>query len=353
VPSRTAEAVVWLISVRDLAWRRRRFAIAVAATALVFALALLLSGISASFDNEIRRTTASFAADRWFVAAGTFGPFTAPSAIPADRVRDVRAVPGVTDADAVAIVGATTTTPRRRSVNVVGAIAGGVGPASAGALAAERDAIADASLGLDVGDRLTLNGDVFTVRAVTHGRTFFAGIPTVVVSLRAAQRLGLGGRPLATAVVARGTPSSVPPGFAALTNAEVEADLGRPVAQAKQTISLVRALLWIVAAGIIGAIVYLSALERTTEFAVLKAIGVSTRDIVLGLVSQAVLLAILAVALAVLLERAVAPAAAMSVEVPTLTYVTLPLLALLVGGVASGLALRRALRIDPALAFAG
>jgi putative ABC transport system permease protein len=66
-----------------------------------------------------------------------------------------------------------------------------------------------------------------------------------------------------------------------------------------------------------------------------------------------VLLAALAVALAVLLETAAAPAAAMSVEVPTLSYLTLPLVALVVGVAASGLALRRALRIDPALAFAG
>lgn len=344
---------MWLISVRDLAWRRRRFAIAVAATGLVFALALLLSGVSASFDNEIDRTAASFAADRWFVSASTFGPFTAPSAFPQSRVGAVRGLPGVTRADPVAVVGATTTTPRKRSVNVIGAVPGGVGPAPAGSLAHATDALADASLGLDVGDTLTLNGASFTVSGVTHGRTFFAGIPTVVVSLRAAQRLGLDGRPLATAIVARGTPSAIPRGFNVLTNSEVRVDLSRPVAQAKQTINLIRWLLWIVAAGIIGAIVYLSALERTTEFAVLKAVGVSTRDVALGLVSQAVLLAILAVALAVLLEIAAAPAAAMSVEVPTVSYLTLPLLALVVGVLASALALRRALRIDPALAFAG
>ena len=344
---------MWLISVRDLSWRRRRFAIAVAATALVFALALLLSGISASFDNEIRRTTASFGADRWFVSAGTFGPFTAPSAFRESRVRVVRALPGVARADAVAMVSATTTTPRKRSVNVIGAVPGGVGPAPEGSLIRPTDAVADASLGLDVGDALTLNGAAFTVRRVTHGRTYFAGIPTVVVSLPAAQRLGLDGRPLATAIVARGAPERTPAGFTALTNSEVEVDLSRPVEQAKQTIALIRWLLWVVAAGIIGAIVYLSALERTPEFAVLKAIGVSTRDVALGLVSQAVLLTILAVALAVLLEIAAAPAAAMSVEVPALSYLTLPLLALVVGVVASGLALRRALGVDPALAFGG
>jgi putative ABC transport system permease protein len=342
---------VWLISVRDLAWRRRRFAIAVAATGLVFALALLLSGISASFDNEIRRTTTSFGADRWYVSAGTFGPFTAPSAFPESRVRAVRSLPGVARADPVAVVSATTTTPRRRSVNLIGAVPRGVGPAAEGLLTGPRDALADASLGLGVGDELTLNGAVFIVRGVTHGRTYFAGIPTVVVPLRAAQRLGFDGRRLATAIVADGVPERSLPGLTALTNREVAVDLGRPIAQAKQTISFIRWLLWIVAAGIIGAIVYLSALERTTEFAVLKAIGVSTRDVALGLVSQAVLLTILAVALAVLLEIAAAPAAAMSVEVPAVAYLTLPVLALVVGVLASVLALRRALRVDPALAF--
>ena len=234
---------------------------------------------------------------------------------------------------------------------MIGAVAGGVGPAPQGSFREPTDALADASLGLDIGERLTLNGAAFTVRGITNGQTYFAGIPTVVVPLRAAQRLGLDERPLATAIVARGAPRSIPRGFTALTNSEVAVDLGRPVAQAKQTISLIRWLLWIVAAGIIGAIVYLSALERTTEFAVLKAIGVSTRDVALGLISQAVLLAILAVALAVLLEIAAAPAAAMSVEVPVTSYLTLPLLALAVGVIASSLGLRRALRVDPALAF--
>jgi putative ABC transport system permease protein len=43
----------------------------------------------------------------------------------------------------------------------------------------------------------------------------------------------------------------------------------------------------------------------------------------------------------------------MSVEVPALTYLTLPLVAIAVGILASALALRRALAVDPALAFAG
>ena len=38
---------MWLVSLRDLQWRRRRFLIAVVATALVFAMSLLMAGADA------------------------------------------------------------------------------------------------------------------------------------------------------------------------------------------------------------------------------------------------------------------------------------------------------------------
>jgi putative ABC transport system permease protein len=342
---------VWVIPLRDLQWRRRRFAIAVVATGLVFALALLLSGVSTSFDNEIRRTVGSFHGDAWLVARGGFGPFTGPTPFAAALAAEVRRSAGVVRADPVAIVRATTTTPSVRNVNVIGVTAGGVG--APGQRLDGRAAVVDASLGLDRGDRLDLNGTSFHVAGVTHGLTYFAGIPNVIVELSEAQQLGFGGEPLATAIVVQGEPGSVPPQLALLSNHEVQVDLGRPVHQAKQTIGLIRWLLWAVAAGIIGAMVYLSALERLRDFAVLKAIGVSTRSLLAGLVLQAVLLALASALLAVALELAMAPAAAMSVEVSATGFLALPLVAVAVGVLASLLALRRAVAVDPALAFGG
>lgn len=342
-----------LVALRDLQWGRRRFAIAVTATALVFALGLLMSGVSASFDNEVRRTVDAIGADGWLVPAQSFGPFTGPATMPAARAAAARRLPGVRRADPIAVLRASTQTPRRGSVNLLGVVPGGVGsPAGAEARLLERGhAIADASLGLGVGDRLDLSGTAFRVGAVTHGRTYFAGVPTVTVSLRAAQRLALDARPLSTAIVTEGVPESAPRGFALLGNAEVRTDLGRPVAQAKQTISFIRLLLWAVGAGIIGAIVYLAALERIREFAALKAIGVSTADLMAGLAMQAALLSLLSAALAVALETAIAPAVAMSVEVSPAALATLPLIAVTAGIAASALAIRRAVGVDPALAF--
>jgi putative ABC transport system permease protein len=348
--------MAWLISLRDLQWRRRRFAIGVVATALVFALGLVLSGVRASFDNEIHRTVKSFDADAWLLKAGSIGPFTAPRPMPAARVAAVRRLPGVRDANGIVVLGATTTTPHKRNLQLVGVTPHGVGSPpgkQARDIARPGGAIADARLGLHVGDRLDLNGFAFHVDDVTHGMTYFAGIPRVTISIRQAQRLGLNDQALVTAIVTRGRPAGVPPGFTMLDNAEVAHDLARPISPAKDTISLIRILLWGVAAGIIGAIVYLSVLERVGDFAVLKAIGVSSRDLLGGLLLQAVLLSLLSAALAVGLEKAIAPAVAMSVEVSTATYLTLPLVAVVVGALASFLGLRRAISVDPALAFAG
>jgi putative ABC transport system permease protein len=346
--------VIWLVALRDLQWARRRFAVAVSATALVFALGLLMSGVKASFDNEVHRTVSAIAADGWLVPANSFGPFTGPATMPTARVHAARRLPGVRRADPIAVLRASTRTPRRGSVNLLGVVPGGVGsPRGAQARLLRRPgvAIADASLGLGVGDRLDLSGSSFHVGAVTHGRTYFAGVPTVMVSLREAQRLALDGRPLATAIVTSGRPARSPRGFALLGNRDVEADLGRPVAQAKQTISFIRMLLWAVGAGIIGAIVYLGALERMREFAALKAIGVSTRHLMAALAVQAALLSLASALLAAGVEEAIAPAVAMSVEVSPLAFATLPLIAVIAGVGASAIAIRRALRTDPALAF--
>jgi putative ABC transport system permease protein len=342
-----------LLGVRDLQWRLRRFAIAVVASGLALALALLLSGVSSGFDNEARRTVASFGADAWLVRSGSVGPFTAPAPFPAAWVGQVRRLPGVRAADPVAIFSATTSTPHVRTLSMAGVVPGGVGSRGAGADRVARGrAVVDGRLGLDVGDTLLANGRPFTVAGLTHGRTVFAATPTAVVTLADLQQVVWKGLPLATAVVLRGVPRSVPPRFTLLTNGEVREDLGRPVASAKQTISLISWLLWLVAGSIIGALLYLSALERLGQFAVLKATGVATRTLVAALLLQAVVAALAAAALAVALEELLAPAAAMPVEVSGTAYLILPLVSVAIAVVASLAALRRVVRVDPALAFA-
>ena len=48
-----------LASWRDLLWRRKRFAIALVATALVFSMSLVMSGVSQSFPREINHVVSA------------------------------------------------------------------------------------------------------------------------------------------------------------------------------------------------------------------------------------------------------------------------------------------------------
>ena len=110
-------------------------------------------------------------------------------------------------------------------------------------------------------------------------------------------------------------------------------------------------LLWVVAALIVGSMIYVSALERTRDFAVFKAVGVPTRSILAGLILQAVIVAILAAALGAGLSLLLGPLFPMRCDIPQAAFVALPIVAVLIGLLASVAGLRRAVTVDPAMAF--
>lgn len=359
---------VLLASLRDLQWRSRRFVLAALAAGLVFGVALMMSGVANSFSVEITNTVHILGASSWLVRAGSPGPFTDPAPFPASDVAAVRQVPGVQAADPIlvgraltsgaATLASGTTAPAadERDVNVLGVVPGGVGAPQVvtGRPLSDRDSVVlDESLGVGVGQNIALNGTSFKVVGLVDGVTYFAGQPTAFVTLAAADQLSAGGLSLATAVLIRGAPSRPIAGFTTLTDAQVRTDLGRPTTEADKTIQLIEVLLWLVAAGIIGAIVYLSALERRSDFAVLRAIGTPGSYLFMGLVIQSVIMALGAAVIGLLVEIPMAGGAAMAVRLSTSDYLAVPVVAVIVGVVASVLPARRAARVDPAIAFGG
>ena len=344
------------VSLRDLQWRRRRFLIGVLATGLVFALALLITGISASFHNEVSRAIDAFGADEWVVSQRAAGPFTTPVFFPQSLAAQVASSnPGVESAPIV-IARFTVRPSRVRDLNVVGVPPGAIGwpRLSDGRLPSSRgEMVVDRSLAVRVGSVWSIAGSQFTVVGRTTGVSYYAGTPVAFTSLADAQRLALGGQPLVSAVVVRGHVSTLPVGYRAMTNAAAISDLRRPLQSATGTIDILRILLWIVAAGIIGSILYLQAIERTRDFAVFKATGVSGRAVLAGLAFQAIVLAICSAIVAILLAVALAPVMPMRVETPRSAFVVLPVVAIVVGLIASVSGLRRAVSVDPALAFGG
>jgi len=346
---------MWLLTLRDLQWRRRRFVIAVLATAMAFAMSLLMSWVNARLHGEPGRIVAVLDTDAWVVEEGTSGPFTASTVISADLAETVAALPSVSAAQPVVLLHSTMQARSVRDVNVIGLPVEGWGwpqirhgrsPTGPG------ETVADIAAGLGVGDEVFLAGRRLVVVGTAAGVSYYFGAPTFLVPLADAQAIAFAGQPFATAIATDGVPSSAPAGFQVLSPAEVEADLARILESSTQTIGVLNALLIVMAAGIIGSIVYLSALERTRDFAVLKATGASSGALFAGLAAQAVTLSLVAaVAGAALARFVLTPLIPFDVDLTASSFVTLAATALAVGVLASLAGLRRATGVDPALAF--
>jgi putative ABC transport system permease protein len=125
------------------------------------------------------------------------------------------------------------------------------------------------------------------------------------------------------------------------------------VKNAISTISAIRVLMWLVAALIIGAVSYLSAIDRVRDFAVLKAVGGSSETLAMSLMVQAVLAALLGALVAVALSRLMKPTVTVPVLFQRSAVLLLLAVAAVVGILSSLVALRRAIAVDPALAFGG
>ena len=122
-----------------------------------------------------------------------------------------------------------------------------------------------------------------------------AGIPFAYLTLPEAQLLAFTSTEVISSVLVSGELGALPAGLASLTSDEVVDQTLQPLEGAIASIDLVRALLWIVAAIIVGAVVYLSALDRQRDFAVLKAVGTPNSSLLGSLALQAVLIALGAV----------------------------------------------------------
>lgn len=343
-----------LTTFRDLQYRLRRILIVVVGTSVIFTLLLLMTGLAQQFTREPQTTVAGFGASRWVVRAGATGAFTSSATIDASVARELTGVP---NADPVITA--------RHSIRsgaepldivVVGYTPGGLGqpaPAEGKLPAAAGEVLVDDTAKLRIGETVRIGTGSFKVSGLTTDESLFAGMPLVFMSLKDAQELLYQGAGTVTAILTDRPPTSETEGVVALTPEQVVIDARRPLDNAISSIDLIRMLLWGVSAMIIGGMVYLSAMERRRDFAVMKAAGASTRWLLGGVTIQGVLIALAAGILAAGLQSLLAPVFPMKVRVTATTMIQLPIVAVLVALAASAGGLRQVARTDPAAAFGG
>lgn len=342
-----------IAALRDLQWRKRRFVIAIVGTGLVFAMTLVLTGLANGFRVEATRTVDSLGLDAFLVKNGATGPFLGSSAFPANKLQ----VSGVEKA--VPLVYGSATMPNdgsARSVNVFGAPEKGPGmPAmeSGRPPSAAHEAAVSNTMEKPIGATIEVGSRNLQIVGIVDDSTALAGQSNVFLTVNGAQTLLFSGQQLISSIGVVGPPERAPAGFKLIGRQGAIDDLLRALTGARQAMSLMAGLLWVVAAMIVGSMIYMSALERTRDFAVFKAVGVPTRSILAGLAMQAVIVAVLSAILGGVLSVLLGPLFPMRVDIPTIAFILLPVVAVTIGVLASLAGLRRAVTVDPAMAFGG
>lgn len=395
------------LAVKDIRRHLGKFVATIVGVGLLLTIVLVMNGIYQGNIADGVWLIDNTDADLWVVERGRGGPFNESSRIPADAYRSVAATPGVARASpfityaAQREIGGASQQFTIIGYDVFGGL-GGPGRIVAGRTirAAHYEMVADAKLGLALGDTVRLATHDYTVVGVTRAAVDSGGNPLVYLSLPDAQavqyqqdnraleaaraanlkRLERAGytpeqaaKLLPLLAASTDTINAVlvelAPGadrervratirdwlhFNVYTVAE-ERDLmleGR-LARMSGVLGLFRSLLVVVSIVIIALIVYVLTIEKIRSIATLKLIGAPNRVIVRLIMEQSLALTLASFVVAYALARVIEPRFVRTlVFLPEETAATF--LVMLAGGVvASLMAIWHALRTPPQLALGG
>jgi putative ABC transport system permease protein len=349
-------------------------------------------------------------ADLWVVQRDTLGPYAEPSSIPDDTERALRAMPGVAEAANVTYL----TMQVRQGGRDVRAMVVGIVPGDAWgspgwppALVAGRrvtrghyEAMADVATGFRLGDTLRIRRNSYTVVGLTRRMVSSSGDPMVFIPLKDAQeaqflkdndaivqnrqrtaanpafnRPGVPG--LLSAIQASQTSSNtvnavlvrLRPGAHAdevadavrrwkrltvYTRAEMEDILiGKLIATSAKQIGMFLVILAAVSAAIVAFIIYTLTMDKIREIAVLKLIGTRNRTIASMILQQALALGLIGFAVGKITATFAAPLFPKYVLLVPQDSLAGLAIVLLICALASVIAIRMALRVDPAEAIGG
>jgi putative ABC transport system permease protein len=376
---------------------------------LLIGVTLTMAGVYRGMVDDARVLLDNSRADLWVVQQGTLGPYAEPSSLPDDLYRGILGMPGVARAANVTYL--TMQVGRGdRDVRamVVGVVPGGPGePGQPGYLIAGRhltrshyEAVADAASGLALGDRIRIRRNHYLVVGLTRRMVSSGGDPMVFIPLKDAQeaqflkdndaivqqRRRTAANPafnrpsvpglLEAVVASQNTNSSVnavlvqvrsdtrPEEVAAAirrwkrlevyTRAQMEQILiGKLIATSARQIGMFLVILAMVSAAIVAFIIYTLTLGKIREIAVLKLLGTRNRTIAGMILQQALALGVLGFVVGKIAATFWAPAFPKYVLLVPGDAARGFVAVVVICALASVLAIRAALRVDPAEAIGG
>ncbi|MDP1571016.1 MAG: ABC transporter permease [Vicinamibacterales bacterium] len=391
---------------RDILHSWSKFALTGLGLGLLIGVTFTMAGVYRGMVDDAKVLLNNSGADLWVVQKDTLGPYAEPSSVHDDIYRGLLGFPGIAQAANVTYL---TMQVRRgeRDVRamVVGFVPGGPGEpryliAGRRVTRSHYEAVADLSAGFAVGDRIRIRRHEYTVVGVTRRMVSSGGDPMVFIPLKDAQEAqflkdndaivnerartannpalnrpgvpGLLGAIEASqtsgrtvnAVLVRVASGHSPDRVAAelrrwkhvqaFTRAQMEDILvAKLIATASRQIGMFLVILTIVSAAIVAFIIYTMTLGKIREIAVLKLIGTHNSTIASMILQQALGLGVIGFVVGKIAATIWGPAFPRYVLLEPWDAVIGFVLVMLVCVLASTLAIRAALRVDPAAAIGG
>ena len=395
------------LALKDIRRHLGKFLATIVGVAMLLAIVLVMNGI---YQGNIRDGVwliDNTATDLWVVERGRGGPFNEASRIPLDSYKSVAATPGVVRASPLVLYSAQREIQGRdQQFTLVGydIVSGAGGPnglvQGRNITAPHYEMVVDRKLGLQLGDRVPLGTDDYTVVGVTRGAVDSGGSPLIYMALADAQkvqfeqdqraidasraaslqrleRAGYSGEQASRLLplLSSGTSSinavlvTLAPGADGeavarhirdwlylnvyTTDEERTLMLDGKLSKMSAVLGLFRTLLILVSIVIIALIVYVLTIEKIKSIATLKLIGAPNGLIVRLIMTQSMLLTLASFALAYGLRDLIAPGFPRTLAfVGQETAITFAVM--LLGGVlASLMAVWHALRTPAQLALGG
>jgi putative ABC transport system permease protein len=356
---------------------------------LLVGVTVSMAGVYRGMVEDAEALIARSGADLWVVEQNTLGPFAEASRIDDDLDRSIRQLPGVRQVANTTFQTLLIQRPMgEERVLVAGVPLGVPGDlAQPPALLAGRplqqardELLADRGAGLSIGEVVTIRRKRFTVVGLTSRMVSPTGDPMVFVPFRdgqdlqflgsneaiARQRRRLGTpverQHLANAVLVQLEPGANPElvaaeierwlGLTAYTRTAMkEAMVGKLIEASARQIGLFLLILTVVTTTMIGFIVFTLAQAKLREIAVLKLIGMPSRQVAWMIVQQALALGIFAFVVGASLAQLMAPRFPRYVVLQRRDLLTAAVVALASSGLASLVGVRAALAVDPAEAI--
>lgn len=375
------------LAYRDIRHNLGRFLLTCLGLGLLLGVVLAMIGIYRGLVVDALTIARAPGIDLWVVEANTRGPFAEASRIPGDIREAVTRIAGVAAAGGITYQTVETLHwGKKLRLYVIGyePTRPGAPPeiiAGRSIARSHYELVADRTTGLELGERIQLGRNMFTIVGLTQHQVNSGGDPAVYVTLLDAQKLqfdlappavrvqlarGSGGtsRDTVNAVIARLQPNASADAvaetmrrwkhLAAITQEQQEQILTRSlVDRARRQIGLFTSLLLVVSAVIIALIIYTMTMEKLKQIATLKLIGAPDRTIIGMIVQQALTLGFIGFAIGATLIVTIKDYFPRRVVLEPDNVVVLGIIVFAVCLVSSGLGVRAALKVDPATALGG